>query len=128
MDLQERLNKAWELKKSGDHMTALRFYHEVFNELGGEAAAYARMQPGTLTETIEGGEKVRTIQPEYLEKAKHYLRRDKIACTISNNMAVIFAELGDIASARKLFEQAIELTPEGFDYPDPRIALEELGK
>lgn len=43
-------------------------------------------------------------------------------------MGTIFAELGDKNTAKKMFEQAIDLTPDGIEYNDPKIALEELQK
>lgn len=121
MDLQEILNKAWELKKSGDPAGALKLYDEAFNTLASEATTYAHKQ--TRVSPLSS-----KITPDLLAESKNYLKRDNVACTISNNMATIFAELGDHESARKLFEQAVELTPKDVDYPDPKVGLEELNK
>ena len=121
MDLQETLKNAWELKTSGDRTGALKLYDEAFNMLTSEATAHAHKQ--TRVSPLSN-----KITPDLFAESKSYFKRDNVACTISNNMATIFAELGDSESARKLFEQAIELTPEGVDYPDPKIGLEKLNK
>jgi predicted negative regulator of RcsB-dependent stress response len=41
-------------------------------------------------------------------------------------MGVIFAELGDKESAAEKFKEAIDLSPDGEDYEDPQINLENL--
>ena len=55
-----------------------------------------------------------------------YLRGDKLACTILNNMAVILTENGKKDSARKYFEESIKYTPKDLEYPDPVIGLNQL--
>lgn len=121
MDLQETLNKAWELKKTGDRTGALKLYDEAFNTLASEATAYAHKQ--TRVSPLSN-----KVTPDIFAESKSYFKQNNVACTISNNMATIFAELGDYESAKKLFVQAIELTPEGVDYSDPKIGLQELNK
>lgn len=129
MVIQDLLNKAWELKKSGDLVNALNLYGEAFEILADEASTYAHSEPETfLNEETIRGEKVRTILPKLFDETKKYFRQDKVACTISNNIAVIYAELGNYEYAKKFFEQAIELTPENMDYPDSKIGLKELKK
>ncbi len=128
MELQELINKAWELKKHGQRTEALELYSKAFDTLTTEASGHARTQENTFIDKEENGEKIRQILPKHFDEAKKYLKQDKVAATISNNMAVIFAELGDTDSAKKLFEQSIDLTPDGMDYPDPRIGLQELNK
>lgn len=121
MDLQSLINQAWELKKSGKHTEALALYSKAFDILTTEASNYAHRETRVSPLSTK-------INPDIFQKSKEYFKQDKVACTVSNNMAVIFAELGDLDSAERFFEQAIELTPDGIEYNDPRIGLEELKK
>ena len=127
MILQTLINQAWELKKTGDRAGALKLYGEAFDILADEASAHAHSQSGTiLDEMTANGEKVRTITPKLFDETKKYFKQDKVACTISNNIAVIYAELGNKEYAKNFFEQAIELTPDEVEYNDPKIGLEVL--
>ena len=128
MNSQELVNKAWSFKKEGKYAEALKFYSQAFDILISEASAYAHSQEGIFVDKEENKKKVRAILPKHLDKVKEYLKHDKVACTVSNNMAVIFAEMGDNESAKKFFHQSIDLTPDNIDYPDPKIGLEELKK
>ncbi len=128
MDLQKILNKARELKKKGEKVEALKLYSQAFDILSKEAQEYAHNSKESYEDIEENGESIRRILPEWFDKAKEYLKRDKTAAVISNNMATILGELGDYEGARKMFEQAVELTPDGENYPNPRLGLEELKK
>lgn len=128
MNLQELLNRAWELKKSGERLEALKLYSQSFDILSKEAQKYAHNSEGTYEDIEENGENVRKISTKFFDKAKEYLKRDKVAAVISNNMGTILAELSDYEGAKKMFEQAIELTPDNMEYPDPKIGLGELEK
>lgn len=120
----EKFNKAWGLKKQGKLKDALDLYMSLYDELIKEAAEYAGSIPGT--EITDG--KTVTMMPSFMTEAEKFLKREKLACTILNNMGVIYAEVGDKESARNCFEQSIELTPDGVDYPNPKIGLKELDK
>lgn len=122
MNHQEKFNKAWELKKQGNLKGALDLYTSLYDELIKEASKHAGSIPGT--EITEG--KTVTMMPSFMTEAEKFIRKDKLACTILNNMGVIYAEAGDKESAKNCFEQSIELTPDGVDYPNPKIGLEEL--
>jgi tetratricopeptide (TPR) repeat protein len=124
MELQELLNQAWQLKKEGDLKMALNLYNQAFDTLIKETSNYAH----DSGDTVIDDEKSRKILPAYFSKSKEYLKRDKVAAVISNNMGTIFAELGDFESAEKFFHQAIDLTPNNENYQDPHIALQELKK
>lgn len=123
MNQQEKFNKAWELKKQGKLKDALGLYMSLYDELIKEASEHVGNIPGT--EITEG--KTVTMMPSFMPEAEKFLKRDKLACTILNNMGVIYAEAGDKESAKNCFEQSIELTPEGVDYPNPKTGLKELG-
>lgn len=128
MELQELLNKASDLKKSGKHAEAFKMYSAAFDILVKEANAYAGSFENIGYETVEDGKKVWTDTPAFFEKAKEYMKRDKNAAVISNNMGVILAELGNLKGAKGWFEQAVELTPDHLNYPDPQINLKSLEK
>ena len=120
--MQEKLNKAWELKKKGHYIEALDLYQQVHDYLVDEAREYAQSLPGTR---IDEGNTLK-IMPLFFTEAQNYLRKDKLFCTILNNMGVIYAELGKDDSAERCFEDAISFIPEGVDYPDPKINYQNL--
>lgn len=128
MELQELLNKASDLKKSGKHAEAFKMYSAAFDILVKEANAYAGSFKNTGYETIEEGKRTWTDTPAFFDKAKEYMKRDKNAAVISNNMGVILAGLGDLNNAKEWFRQAMGLTPDHMDYPDPQINLKNLEK
>ena len=128
MDLQELLNKAWKLKKKSEKLEALKLYNQAFDILSKEAQQHAHDSEGAYEDIEKRGEKIRKILPKFFNKVREYLKRNKIAAVISNNMGTIFAKLGDYENAKKMFEQAIELTPDGENYPDPKTGLQELEK
>lgn len=124
METQELINKAWELKREGRLKDALDLYLSVYDQLIKDASKHAGDVPGAeITER-----KTVTMMPSFMTEAKRFLKKDKLACTILNNMGVIYAEAGDAESARNCFEESIELTPEGLDYSNPKIGLKELEK
>ena len=124
MDLQELIDKAWNLKQKGERLEALKLYNQAFDILIKESTEYARNFNGVL---IDNGQ-TRKILPKYFEKTKEYLKNERATRIISNNMGVILAELGNFEGAKKMFEQAIELTPDDINYQDPKIGLRELEK
>ena len=124
MDLQILINKAQELKHEGKLQAALACYSNAFDLLTKEADGYARNIEGTM---VDVG-KLRAITSKLFNEVKKYFKKDKTASIISNNMGTILAELGDIEGARRMFVQAIELTPDGVDYSDPKIGIEKLKK
>ncbi len=128
MELQELINKAIELKKGNKYPEALNLYNKALDILFAEASEYARKQKGSHMDSEESGEKIRKILPKHFDNAKIYLKHDKTVAIILNNMDVIYAENHDYESAKKLFEQAIELTPNEVDYPNPKVGLESLSK
>lgn len=122
MEIKEILDRAYRLKNDGNNEDSLKLYSEAFDLLVAEAAEYAK----GLEAIFEDGQK-KTVSKKYLEKFNEYLKKDKQACVISNNMGVLFAQTGEKATAKSFFEQAIDLTPEGEKYDDPFIGLEVLG-
>ena len=123
-NIQELVNKAQELKESGNFEAALACYSDTFDLLIKESNEYARNQEGSI---IDVGN-LRTITTKLFEESRMYLKRDMTAAIISNNMGSLYARLGDIDNAKKMFEQAIDLTPDDKEYSDPKVGLIELGK
>jgi tetratricopeptide (TPR) repeat protein len=122
-DLQNKINRAKEYKDNKKPLEALGIYNQVFSFLCKEAANYAN-KPGNFGDSG----KTREIFPNCFKDAKEFLKKDGLACKISNNMGTIFAETGDIDSAEKMFKQSIDLTPDDMDYKDPIIGLQNLKK
>lgn len=123
-ELQSLVNKAWELKKNGDLANAFICYSNAFDILIKDAHGFARNQPFALLDIGE----LRVATEVLKDEAKKFLKQDKTAAVISNNMGTILAELGDPEGASKMFKQAIELTPENDEYADPVTGLNELNK
>ena len=121
-EFQKKFNQAIVYKKEGNPVESIKLYDELYEQLTKEAAEYARKFDGAM---IDDGA-TRKIMPQYFGKAEEYLKRDNVACTILNNMRVIFAEAGDKVSAAKYFKESINYTPDGLDYPNPKIGLKEL--
>lgn len=121
-EFQKKINQAWVYKNEGKPVESMKLYDELYGQLTKEAAEYARKFDGT---TIDDN-RARKIMPQYFDKADEYLKRGNIACTILNNMGVILAEAGNKEAARKHFEESIKYTPDGLDYPNPKIGLKEL--
>lgn len=109
---QEKFNQAWELKKNGDSSGSMVLYSELYEQLIRDAFEHTGSSTGLAIDDKE--------------KVDKYLRGDRLACTILNNMAVILAEAGNKDGAKKYFKASIKLTPEDFNYNDPVIGLKEL--
>lgn len=117
-------NRAFSLKEEGKLSESLELYNNLYDILIKESTEYACSFEGS---EINKGE-TRKIMPQFFKKADEYLKKDNWACLVLNNIGVIFAETGDKKSAKKYFEESIKYTPEGLDYQNPIIGLEELEK
>lgn len=109
---QQKFDSAWGLKKERKYEEAMALYSELYEQLIRDAFDYT----GKPTESEKEDE----------ERINNYLKGDKLACTILNNMAVILAETGNKEGAKKYFELSIKLTPDNLDYQNPIIGLKEL--
>ena len=97
-------------------------YSDIMDLLVKEANDYARKQEGSHTDIG----KIRAINTSFFEESRKFLKQDMTAAIISNNMGSLYVRLGDFENARKMFEDSIDLTPDGEEYNDPKIGLEEL--
>ncbi len=123
--LKQLVGEAEGFHKKGENEKALEKYSAALDVLVARAQAQAgKAEPAMLAEVMGSG----AMSQEYLKKFNGYLKKDQTAAVISNNMAALFAQLGDKASAQAFFEQAIDLTPDGVCYDDPHIGLEMLKK
>lgn len=111
---QKKFNRAWMYKKERKYIEAMELYVELYRQLIKDAFEYLGGANGTFAEDKS--------------KVGEYLKGDNLACTILNDMGVIFAEVGDKQSARKYFEESIRYTPDGINYENPKIGLKELKK
>lgn len=121
-DLQDKINRAHKYKEEGKLIESIGTYNQVYDFYIKEATEFARRSDNAI---VNKGT-TRKINPEYFLEAEKYLKRDNVVCTILNNMGVIFAELDDKENAKKYFEEAIKLTPNGLDYQEPKIGLKNL--
>lgn len=109
-DLWRLVDHALALKKRGQNTAALRIYDDVGTQLMEEATAHARSNGGVVD-----NRDTRTIQPQHLELIRHFLQRDELMSTVSNNVAIIFYERGHLDLAKSYLEDAIAFLPEGAD-------------
>jgi tetratricopeptide (TPR) repeat protein len=70
----------------------------------------------------------RYLLPAYFAAFLNALRSDILYSNIVNNIGTLFAETGETEEAKKCFLEAINFTPDGVDYPSPKIGLKELEK
>lgn len=106
-DLQQLLNDAANARKQGDIPTSARLYNQAYEALVSEAADYARNQPEAISDV--GNERI--VLTAYFTHADAYLKRDKLACAVANNLGVAFADMGDLINARKMFiEEVIDIS------------------
>lgn len=117
------IDQASTFEKAGELASALEVYSKTLDFLVEQAKEYAQLASPAVIEAIVG---TGSISMEYLSKFNEYLKKDKTAALVSNNMALVFAKMGNKESARAFFEQAIDLTPKGECYDAPHIGLEML--
>jgi tetratricopeptide (TPR) repeat protein len=123
--LKQLVSEAEELHKRGANVKALENYSKALDILVDAAKAAAEKSEPAMLQAVMGSG---MMSQEYLKKFNDYLKKDQTAAIISNNMAMLFSQMGDKASAKAFFEQAIDFTPKGVCYDDPHVGLEVLKK
>ena len=116
------IKQAVDHKNNGRVREAIEAYSEAFDYLLMEARRFAQKTIG-----YRDDDEKREIPPEYFDAVRDYLRRDQNAARISNNGGVLFARLGDYETAKKWFEQAIDLYPDG-EYQEARTNIVDDSK
>ncbi len=114
-------------RKAGKFREALDWYSRAADGIVSAAREQAHQYPEKcFTEQIIDGAKGRVIHPYYFEKLHEILKSSPFYAIIKNNIGVCLIELEDINSAREQFQESIELIPDGYDYPDPYMHLENI--
>ena len=114
-------------RKMGRFGEALQAYEEGTERLMELVSAEVHKDPSKCyCDEVIDGKKTRTILPYVLAKSFELLKADLRYAGLRNNAGVCLLELGDVENARKLFQDAIECTPDGYDYPDPVRNLKQL--
>jgi tetratricopeptide (TPR) repeat protein len=121
--LEDLLREGEQAQKFDQLEKSLGYYSEALDLLIGRAKDYAQKAEPAAMEAILGSGAMST---QYISKFNEYLKKDQTAAIVSNNMAVLFAKMGNKSSAAPFFEQAIDLTPEGVTYDAPHAGLEML--
>jgi tetratricopeptide (TPR) repeat protein len=130
-------------KKMGNPTKALYYYSKAGKALNSNVSKEI-CNPESLCykDKIIDGKKTRTTLSSYLPKLSEALKSTPEYAINRNNMGSAAVEMGKIELAdkniqeakkffklaRENFEESIYMTPVGYTYPDPRIALRELDK
>ncbi len=114
-------------RKAGKYREALDWYSRAADGIVSAATEQAHQDPEKcFTDQVIDGDKGRVINPYYFEKIHEILKSSPIYAVIKNNIGVCLIELEDINSAREQFQESIEFIPNGYDYPDPYMNLENI--
>lgn len=115
-------------RKMARFREALESYEEGTERLMELVSAEVHKHPSMCyRDEVIDGKATRTVLPYVLAKTFELLKSNPLYATLRNNAGVCLIELGNVENARKLFQDAIECTPDGYDYPDPLRNLESLG-
>jgi Flp pilus assembly protein TadD len=114
-------------KKLGHHKDALDTYEQGVDRLMAGVSELVHSDPIRCyrDEVIEG-KQVRTVLPYVFTKTRELLRSNPLYAILTNNVAVCYEEIGQIDEARRLYQEAIDCTPHGYNYADPRKGLQRL--
>jgi Flp pilus assembly protein TadD len=114
-------------RKMGRFREALESYEEGTERLMELVSAEVQKDPSKCyRDEFIDGKATRTILPYVLTKTFELLKANLLYAGLRNNAGVCLLELGDVERARKLFQDAIECTPDGYDYPDPVRNLKQI--
>ena len=111
-------------RKKGDTHKAIELYIRA-GDIYSEELARKNIDKYTREEVTDEGKRVLVVDPIAMEKVMNeLLRSEPWPAYFSNNIGICYLELGDFESAKIAFEESIEFTPDGFDYPAPQHHLE----
>lgn len=122
MDIAELMQEGLEAKNGGDFREALDLYKQASELLIEEATQYTMKQKGMVVIKGDVGE----VSPDYVSTVMEYIKDNPFSRVLYNNLGAIYVDCGDIELAKENFEEAINFTPDGVDYPQPKENLEKL--
>ncbi len=116
-------------KKQGRYKEALDAYARGTDRLMHSVSAAVHADPSRCYRDEEvDGKRTRTVLPYVFIRTRELIRATPLYAILRNNMAVCLEELGAVSEARELYQEAIELTPDGYAYPDPHENLRRLNR
>lgn len=114
-------------KRLGRYKEALDTYEQGIDRLmSSVSTAVHSDSTRCYRDEVVDGEQIRTVLPYVFMKTREMLRANPLYAILTNNVAVCLEEIGKISEARKIYEEAIEFTPDGYDYPEPIRNLQRL--
>lgn len=114
-------------RKMGRFREALESYEEGTERLMKLVSTEVHKDPSKCyRDEVIDGKTTRTILPYVFAKTFELLKANPLYASLRNNAGVCLLELGDVEKARKLFQDAIECTPDGYDYQDPVRNLKQI--
>jgi len=114
-------------RKMGQFDNAMRYYSKAQNLIISNIHKQI-CNPESLCykDEIIDGKKTMSVLPYYFIKTEEMLESNPEYAIVTNNIGVCFYELGDIEAAREKYQESVEMTPSGYNYPDPANALKDL--
>ena len=114
-------------RKMGEIYKAMQYYSKAQNLIISNIHKQI-CNPESLCykDEIIDGKKTMSVLPYYFIKTEEMLKSNPEYAIVTNNIGVCFYELGDIEAAREKYQESVEMTPSGYNYPDPANALKDL--
>jgi tetratricopeptide (TPR) repeat protein len=110
-------------KETGNVQKALEIYEMGINKLFDRAIKLIADEEGCFSSTNDKGERVLNVSPKAFERIRELCKMDVTFAALRNNMGTCFVELGDYDTARQMFSESIDFTPDGLSYDHPRYNL-----
>ena len=114
-------------RKMGEFDNAMRYYSKAQNLIISNIHKQI-CNPESLCykDEIIDGKKAMSVLPYYFIKTEEVLKSNPEYAIVTNNIGACFYELGDIEAAREKFQESVEMTPSGYNFPDPVNALKDI--
>jgi tetratricopeptide (TPR) repeat protein len=114
-------------RKMGEFDNAMQYYSKAQNLIISNIHKQI-CDPESLCykDEIIDGKKTMSVLPYYFIKTEEILKSNPEYAIVTNNIGACFSELGDIEAAREKFQESVEMTPSGYNYPDPVNALKDI--
>jgi tetratricopeptide (TPR) repeat protein len=111
-------------RKMDQPRMALEWYEKGINRLWESVQHKVHELPSKCYRIEADG--VRTVLPFVFSETQRLFKSNVLYSVLCNNAGICLQVLGEIAEARGRFEEAIDLTPDGYDYSDPVLNLKNL--